>query len=117
MRHSPINQSLCIGHTYDQCVSIRLAQPDHTHRYTDFVKDYPRHSFWVSCGIITMTNSKRTRKRVQDIETLLIHTNRSEHFYNVRNVSEHSVTDAYHIQNYGYRYDLPRELHLGLFVL
>src|SRR3989442_705355 len=64
------HKSLYIGHTYDQCISVRLAQPDHTNRYADFIRKHPRHAVWVSCGIITMTHGKRTRKRVQDIESL-----------------------------------------------
>src|SRR5262245_7142849 len=61
-------QSLYIGHTYMQCVSDRLSQSDHKHRYAAFVQHYPRHAFWVSYGLGTITNGRRTRKCVQDIE-------------------------------------------------
>jgi hypothetical protein len=109
-------KSLYIGHTYNQCISVRLGQPDHKKRYADFQVAYPKHSFWVSCGIVTMENGKKTKKRIKDIETILIYTNQSEHSHNVSNVYKHGVTGSYHIENHGYRCGLPRELHLGFFV-
>ena len=72
--------------------------------------------FWVSCGIVTIENGKKTKKRIKDIETILIYTNQSEHSHNVSNVYKHGVIGSYRIENHGHRCGLPRELHLGFFV-
>ena len=109
-------KSLYIGHTYQHCVSWRLCQKDHRYRYSEFVKEYPRHTFWVSCGIVDIEGGKITQKRIKDVETILIRTNDSDHSFNVANVYGHGVTGTYKIANYGYRCGcLPRILYLGFF--
>jgi hypothetical protein len=108
-------KSLYVGRTYNQCVSTRLCQKDHRSRYAAFIKNYPRHTFWVSCGVVEIVNGKRTKKRINDIETILINTNDSDHAFNIANVYGHGVKGSYSIENHGYRCGLPRRLHLGLF--
>ena len=104
-------RSLYIGKTYDQSVSTRIAQ----HHYEQLVDEHPRYTLFVSCGIVTIANGRRTTRRISDIETILIRTNGSEHAYNMRNTASHCITDSYHIHNGGYRCGLARELHLGFF--
>ena len=66
---------LYIGQTYQQSVSTRLQQPDHQRRYAAFVKNYPRHRFSVSHGIVSVIDGRLTKRRVDDIERLLIYAN------------------------------------------
>jgi hypothetical protein len=108
-------KSFYIGLTYKQCVSKRLNQKDHKNRYAALLKEHPRHTFWVSCGVVEIDNGKKTRKRLKDIETILIHTNWSNYAFNVANVYGHGVKGSYSIECQGYRCGLPRRLHLGIF--
>jgi len=108
-------KSLYVGLTYNQCVSTRLCQKDHQNRYAAFVKNYPRHNFSVSCGLVEIQNGNITKKRIEDIETILIHTNDSEHAFNIANIYSHGVKGSYSIKSHGYRCGLPQQLNLGLF--
>ena len=105
-----------IGHTYQQWVSKRLTQRDHQNRYAAFRKNYPRHCLLVSCGLVEIVNTKITRKRIKEIEQVLIYANDEEQSQNLRNIYSHGVTASYRIRNCGYRCGLPKEISLGMFV-
>jgi hypothetical protein len=107
---------LYIGQTYQQAVSTRLQQPDHQSRYAAFVRNYPRHRFSVSHGIVSVVDGRLTKRRVDDIERLLIYANDPEHAHNVQHIYQHGVRESYFITNTGYRSGLPRSLQLGVFV-
>ncbi|MCG8604499.1 hypothetical protein MJD09_05795 [bacterium] len=108
---------LYIGQTYRQSVSMRLRQPDHKNRYAAFIRNYPRHHFSVSHGIVTVTNGRLTKRRIDDTERLLIYANDPEHAYNVKNFYQHGVvTGSYFLINTGHRGSLPLSLRLGVFV-
>jgi hypothetical protein len=62
-----------IGHTYSQWMAVRLRQPNDKARYAGFQKTCPKHSFWVTYGIVTIENGKKTKKRIKVIETIPIH--------------------------------------------
>jgi len=109
-------KAIYVGKTYDQFVKKRLSQPDHQKRYSQFVKDYPRHRFYVSHGVVTNHDGKLTRKRIDEIERILIYANKPQHAYNVQNFWTHGVTTAYQIENRGSRCTLPRTITLGVFV-
>jgi len=109
-------KALYIGKTWKQTVATRLCQDDHKKRYAAFVKNYPRHSFYVSYGIVSVNDAKLTEKRLDAIERILIFTNEPEHAYNVQHLYEHGVTGSYEIQNRGSRCHLPRIIRLGVFV-
>ena len=106
---------LYIGKTYTQSVSIRLGQPDHRNRYDEFTRLYPIHRFTVSHGIVSVESGRITRRRIDDIERLLIYANDPSHAYNVQNINQHGVARSYIVTNTGYRSGLPRSLLLGVF--
>jgi len=106
---------LYIGKTYKQTVSVRLNQEDHKKRYRKFRKEYPRHKLYISYGIVKMKNGKLNSNRIKEIEKILIYSNKTEHSYNVSNLSYHGVTDSYKIKNSGYKHTLPEYLYLGVF--
>ena len=103
-----------VGKTFSYFVSTRLSQRDHKARLAKFVQAHPRHSFEVSYGVIKCT--KLTRKRLGEIEQLLIYSSDPVHSKNVRNFYDHCVSDAYHIRNNGSRCSLPKTIALGVFV-
>lgn len=107
---------LYIGKTYDQWVSKRLSQKDHRSRYGTFQENYPNHIFFVSHGVITINGSKITRKRLSDIERILIYTNEPQHAHNVQNYYSHGVIGSYLIENKGSKCTLPSVISLGIFV-
>ena len=107
---------LYIGQTYQQSVSLRLQQPDHKNRYAAFVRNYPKHRFSVSHGIVSIVDGHLTQRRVDDVERLLIYANDPEHTHNVQHIYQHGVSGSYVITNTGYRSGLPRYLRLGVFV-
>ena len=72
-------KTIYIGQTYTQLVRKRLSQPDHKKRFAAFVKNYQRHGFFVSLGIITIKEGNLTRKRLDDIERILIYANDASH--------------------------------------
>ena len=109
-------KAIYVGKTYDQWVSKRLSQPDHKRRYAEFIIAYPRHNFYVSHGIVKIQNGKLTRKRIDDIERILIYVNEPLHAHNVQNFWQHSVTTPYQIENRGSRCTLPRTIALRVFV-
>lgn len=108
-------KTIYIGKTYTQWVRRRLSQPDHKKRFAAWVKNYQRHLFFVSFGIITIKEGNVTRKRLDDIERILIYANDPDHAHNVQNFYEHGVKEAYQITNKGSRCTLPRILALGVF--
>ena len=110
------SKAIYIGKTYAQWVSKRLAQPDHKKRYAEYVKNYPRHSFYVSHGIVVVNDGRLTQKRLDDMERILIYTNDPDHSHNVKNIYEHGVTGSYEIYNRGSRCTLPKYIALGVFV-
>lgn len=112
------NKSKCIyvGKTFDQCVSKRLNQADHQKRYAAFIKNYPRHKFFVSHGLVTINNGKIIRSRIKDVENILIYSNDPEHCHNVQNFYNHGVKGSYLIKNFGYKSSLPQIISLGVFV-
>ena len=109
-------KAIYIGKTWAQWVSKRLTQLDHKKRYAAFVKNYPRHAFYVSHGIVVINDGRLTKKRLDDIERILVYTNEPDHAHNVRNFYEHGVTGSYEIYNRGSRCTLPKFIALGVFV-
>lgn len=109
-------KTIYIGQTYNQWVSKRLTQADHQSRYADFVENYSRHRLYVSHGIVTVHDGKITRKRINDIERILIYTNDPTHAHNIKNFQGHGVSTPYQIENRGSRCTLPRQISLGVFV-
>lgn len=107
---------LYVGQTYDQWVSRRLSQKDHKRRHSEFRENYPHHTLYVSQGIVTVHDGKLTRKRLNDIERVLIYINDPEHAHNVQNFYTHGVSGSYHIENSGSKCTLPRIISLGVFV-
>lgn len=87
-----------IGKTYKQIVSNRLTQSDHQSRYDDMTSDYPRHKLYVSHGIVKINKGKRTAKRIDEIESILIYSMPTEHSFNVQNYFSHGVTSQYLIK-------------------
>ena len=104
-----------IGKTWHQCVRTRLRQPDHRNRFRRFQENYPRHSFFVSYGIVSIDYGILTKKRVDEIERILIYASNPEHTENRCNIWTHKVTDAYLINNTGSRGSIPRKIRLGVF--
>lgn len=104
-----------IGKTYDQCVSDRLTQSDHKLRYKNIKKDYPRHTLYVSHGIVEIKDGKRTSKRIDEIESILIYSMPAEHSFNEKNYFSHGVTGQYLINNKGHKSSLPNTIGLGVF--
>jgi len=109
-------KSFYIGCTYDQWISKRLSQPDHRKKYWNFITNYPKHRFYVSCGNIDVVKGKITRKRIKDIEAILIYANDSGHTVNRSHSYTHGAKTSYRIRNNGYRVGLPKEIHYGIFV-
>lgn len=109
------SKAIYIGKTYDQWVSERLSQTDHKLRHADFIKNYPRHMFYVSHGIVTNNDGKITEKRIDDVERILIYANEPQHAHNIQNFWQHGVTAPYKIENQGSRCTLPRTIALGIF--
>lgn len=108
---------LYIGQTYQQTVNKRLQQPDHQHRYVKFARAYPKHRFYVSHGLVSVTYGRLTKRRIEDVERILIYANDPAHAHNVKNIYQHGVENvSYFITNNGYRSGLPRSLRFGVFV-
>ena len=113
-RNNP--KCIYIGKTYKQCVSTRLKQIDHKKRYAAFIKNYPRHKFYVSHGLVTINNGKIVSSRIGDVEKILIYSNDPTHGHNVQNIYNHGVKGSYLIKNSGYKSSLPQIISLGVFV-
>lgn len=105
-----------IGMTYAQQVSRRLAQADQKKHHAAFEKEYPRHKFFVSHGVINILSGNLTQKRLDDIKRILVYTNEPEHAHNVQNLYKHGVTGSYRIKNKGSKGTLPRLISLGIFI-
>lgn len=106
-----------IGKAYSQTVRKRFSQPDHKLLHLKLLKDYPRHNFYVSLGVISANDKcKITKNRIDDIERILIYSTDQDHKYNVRNFWGHKVTTPYRINNVGYRCNIYKEIALGIFV-
>jgi len=103
-----------IGKTWDQCVSGRLKQKDHRERYARWRHAYPRQSFFVSHGIVKIDEGRMTRKRLDEIERILIYASSLDHTENINNIWTHRVTDAYRILNSGSRASIFRKIFLGI---
>lgn len=104
-----------IGKTWHQDVSTRLKQPDHKKRFAAFKGVHPDHRFYVSHGILSISNGNLTNNRLAEIEKILIYANDPDHSGNVKNFYEHGVNGSYAIENTGYRCALPRKIQLGVF--
>lgn len=104
-----------IGKTYDQVVSDRLTQSDHKLRYKKVKDEYPRHQLYVSHGIVEIEDGKRTSKRIDEIESILIYSMPTDHSYNEKNYFSHGVTGQYLIKNKGYKSNLQNTIGLGVF--
>jgi hypothetical protein len=105
-----------IGKTYNNIVSNRLTQKDHKTRYELLKKNYPNHVLSVSHGIVNIEGGKRTEKRIDEIESILIYSMPTEHCINNKNYFSHGVTAQYLIENKGYKSGMPKEIGLGVFV-
>jgi hypothetical protein len=103
-----------IGKTWHQCVRTRLRQKDHRERHQRFCENYPRQSFHVSHGIVSMDEGRLTQRRVDEIERILIYASSLDHTENRSNIWTHRVTDAYQIKNTGSRGSIPRTIFLGI---
>ena len=105
-----------IGKTYNQYVTQRLTQVDHKNRYDQLCDDYPKHTLFVSHGTIEIEEGKRTKKRVAEIERILIYSMNSDHTINQKNLFSHGVTAQYLITNKGYKSHLPSTIGIGVFI-
>jgi hypothetical protein len=108
-------KGIYVGKTWDQYVSLRLRQRDHRARYSSFHRLYSRHAFSVSYGILKFENGRMTKKRLGEIERILIYSNDPTHSQNRSGIWKHSVSDSYEIRNTGYRCSLPKRVSLGIF--
>lgn len=107
-----------IGKSYSQSIRKRFSQPDHKLLHMKIMRDYPRHKFYVSLGVISVNNnkSKITKNRIDEIERILIYSTDQDHKYNVKNFWGHKVTTPYRINNIGYRCNIYKDIALGIFV-
>ncbi len=105
-----------VGKTYDQYVSHRLTQVDHKNRYDELYNKYPKHKLFVSHGTIEIEGGNRTRKRVDEIERILIYSMNSDHTINKKNLYSHGVTEQYLVSNKGYKSHLPSTIGIGVFI-
>ena len=106
-----------VGKVTATYVSRRLRQPDHRKRYEWLQTQHPRHTFKVCLGEVEIVQNNVTRRRIDEIETMLIYTVHKSHphMINKRKCFAHRVHDAYVIHNRRYRNPLPKEIHLGIF--
>lgn len=109
--HKPIY----IGKTYEQDIQTRLKQPDHRSRYAAIVKHHPKHKVFVRYGTVSMAGAKVTRKRIKDIENILIYCYDNDYSHNIKSIYTHGVTDSYQILNSGSKCALPKCLAFGFF--
>ena len=104
-----------IGKTYDQYIQDRIIQKDHKDRIQKLQLIYPRFKFYLSIGKIKVLNGKITRKRIDQIESLLIFSCNSNYLKNKNKIFSLRLNDHYKIINHGYYKPLPNKLVLGLF--
>lgn len=105
-----------VGKTYAQSVSIRLNQKDHVNRYEIIKERYPRFKLYVSFGSITLIYGKLTRKRINEIESLLIYAHDFKNLQNKSKLFSLNVNEQYKIANIGYSFPLHKEITYGIFV-
>ena len=70
----------------------------------------------MSHGTIEIEEGKRTKKRVAEIERILIYSMNSDHTINQKNLFSHGVTAQYLITNKGYKSHLPSTIGIGVFI-
>lgn len=104
-----------LGKTYKQYVQKRLKQPDHHARYAGIVRNHPKHRIFLRYGTVKVDAGKVTKKRIDDLERILIYCLDDEHSRNVKSIYSHGVTDSYEIVSSGSRGTLPKCLALGFF--
>ena len=104
-----------IGKTYTQTVKIRLNQKDHLKRYEDIKINYPRFKLFVSFGEVTLSDGKRTRNRIDEIESLLIYAHDLVTMQNKSKIWSLSVNEQYRIINRGYFAPMHKEIAYGMF--
>ena len=115
-KYSKFNHKmLYIGKTYAQSVCIRLNQKDHIIRYENIREQYPRFKIYVSFGSIHLKYGKLTRKRIDEIESLLIYAHEFDDIQNKNKLFSLNVKDQYKIINKGYAYPLNKEIAYGIF--
>ena len=112
-----VSKLLYLGKTYDQCVSLRLNQKDHIQRYKRISKEFPKHQLFLSFGELFLEDGLKTKKRIDEIESLLIYAHDSEYLYNKRKLVSFKVLSYYKITNNGYRSPLFKEICFGLTVM
>jgi len=105
-----------IGKTYKQNVSTRLKQPDHKKRRKLLHRKYKKHKLRVSLGLVSISGGNCTRRRIDEVESLLIYAGYQPTSINLRKIWDHRVADSYEIRNFGYRNGLPSRICFGLFI-
>jgi hypothetical protein len=110
-KHKPVY----IGKTFEQDVQTRLKQYDHVARYKKISNAHPKSRIFVRYGLVSMDTGKVTKKRIKDIENILIYCYDNDHCKNIKSIYTHGVSDSYSISNSGYRSELPKTLAFGFF--
>ena len=106
-----------IGKIYDSLVGDRLQDEDHRQRHAKLTKQYPNHRLRVSLGTVDIKNGKRTKQRIDQIETMLIYTaGVNQPLINRNKLWTVGITDQYVIHNSGYHRPLPKVIHQGIFI-
>ena len=113
-----------IGQVFQSSVSQRLRARDHRARYQRLCHEHPRHSFRVSLGAVTISGGHITKRRIDQIEHMLIYATynskphvveRAPNMINKRLRYKSGWPHPYIIRNLKYRTPLPKEIHYGVF--
>jgi len=105
-----------IGKVYDQTVRQRMAQPDHKRRVTRLGKENPKHELLISLGSIVSKEEFKTRKRINEVESLLIYAHWTEDMINEKKVYTCALARQLCITNTGSRSPLYRTVFYGAFI-
>jgi hypothetical protein len=114
-----------IGKVFNSCVSRRLRQPDHRARFKELQAKYPRHSFRVSLGALSVSRGASelasghiTAQRIDEIESILIFAAFHSHdtLKNKNKKWKSGWRHPYVIRNLGCKAPLPREVHYAVFI-
>ncbi len=105
-----------IGKSYFQTISKRLNQKDHIQRIQSLKKKHPKHDLFISCGKVNIADSRKTQKRIDEIESILIFSFDTDAKINKnKNYTLNTKSNHYIITNKGYRAELEKKLYFGLF--
>ena len=104
-----------IGKTYDQYIHTRISQKEHKIRIQTLRSKHPKFKFYICIGKLEIINGKISRKRIDQIESLLIFSSDSDYLINKNKVFSLRLKDHYKVVNHGYHKPLPKQIILGLF--